>query len=76
MQNKVIKKSSPKVKIVFPNILLAFIPFSVLWILKITNCVNYSWTTVTSPLWIYALWCIVWLGIGIISYYFVRKMNS
>lgn len=60
----------PKITITLPNPTIPFLIFIVLCILKCF--INISWISVTSPLWIYFLWCFGWLIIALI----IKKIMS
>ena len=75
MKNEM-KNDKPKIQIVFPNILLAFVPFSILWICKVFEFLNCSWWTVISPLLIYLGWCCGWLLLSLLSVSIAYKIKN
>lgn len=70
------KTNNPKIKITFPNILLAFVPFVLLWIFKVFNVFDLSWWAVISPLLIYLGWCCGWLLLALLSVSIAYRMKN
>lgn len=66
----------PKVTITCPNVLNAFVPFLVFYILKLSGVIAWSWIWVTSPLWIYLFWCIGYVLLGYIMYKVAKEISE